>query len=80
VRRVAADQVVGLALERGGDRLQYRPGVRSPASLDLIELAAVDADGFCQLRLGQPTMSAPFTQVVLWKRMMSIHVLQSPNR
>jgi len=73
--RVTTDQVIGLALERRGDGLQDWPGVRTPATLDLVKLAAIDPDGLGQLCLGQATMLAPFTKVMLRRRILVIHGL-----
>jgi len=79
VRRVTPDQIVRFALELGGDRFQHRLGVIAAAALDLVHLAAIDADGLSQLRLGKAAMSAPFTKIVRRRRVLSIHFLQSPD-
>ena len=73
------NEVVGLALKPSCDRFQHQLGVVAPTTLNLIQLAAINADGLSQLRLGKSAVSAPLTDVVGGRRMLSIHFLGNPN-
>jgi len=73
MRGMTTDQVVRRAPEDGGDRLDHRFTVIAPAPFNFVELASVHCDRARQLRLCQATVSAPFADVVLRRRLVVGH-------